>query len=347
MACGLSNSYTQLMLARMGVGTGEAALTPAAWSVLADYFHPARLSLPISVFLMGPYIGTGVALIAGAEVLDWTRSADTLSLPLIGQVSQWQFTFIAVGLPGLLVAAMVGSIREPRRRGRANSSLEVPGWAVVWRYLVQYKKIYLALHLGVPLIVIMLYGLQAWVPTALVRVYDWDLAHAGRVYGVIALFAGSSGVLAGPFVLRFFERRGVIEAPMRLAMISSVGATAFIIGLAFQSSATAALTCITAASFCVTFPLALVATMMQKVTPNEMRGVVSGFYVVTVSVIGLTLGATLVALATDYIFGDTKAVTKSLGLVALFVGPAAAILFGKACSPYRQRCRELTSAKSS
>jgi MFS family permease len=344
IACGLSNSYSQLMLARMGVGTGEAALTPAAWSVLADYFHPDKLSLPISVYLMGPYIGTGIALIAGAEVLDWTQNVESLSLPLIGEVSQWQFTFIAVGLPGLLITALVGTIREPQRKGRVTSSLEVPTLSTVWQYMLQHRNIYLALHLGVPAIVVMLYGLQAWVPTTLVRVFEWDLAHAGRVYGVIALIAGSSGVLTGPFVSRYFERRGAIEAPMRLAMFSSLAAATFIVGLAMQSNVNAALACIAAASFFVTFPLALVSTMIQKVTPNEMRGVVTGLYVVTGSVIGLTLGATLVALSTDYIFRDTNAVAKSLGLVALFAGPVAAILFGRGCSAYRQRHIELTSA---
>jgi len=112
VACGLSKNYLQLMTARLGVGAGEAALTPAAWSVLADYFHPDKLARPISVYLMGPYLGAGIAMIAGAEVLDWTKQIDHLTLPLVGEVAPWQFTFIAVGLPGLLIAALA-----PRRPG--------------------------------------------------------------------------------------------------------------------------------------------------------------------------------------------------------------------------------------
>ena len=79
IACGLSNSYGQLLSARMGVGAGESALSPAAWSVLADYFHPDRLARPISVYLMGPYLGAGLAMIAGAEVLDWTRQVSEVA----------------------------------------------------------------------------------------------------------------------------------------------------------------------------------------------------------------------------------------------------------------------------
>ena len=100
VACGLSRTYTQLFAARLGVGAGEAALTPAAWSVLSDYFPPQRLPRPISVYLMGPYLGAGIAMIAGAEVLDWSRQTESIALPLLGQLAPWQFTFIAVGTAG-------------------------------------------------------------------------------------------------------------------------------------------------------------------------------------------------------------------------------------------------------
>ena len=198
VACGLSRSYTQLLVARMGVGAGEAALSPAAWSVLADYFHPDKLARPISVYLMGPYLGAGLAMIAGAEVLDWTREVDFVTVPLLGQLAPWQFTFVAVGLPGLLIAGLFATLREPQRKGRRGNVEHVPPWSEVWAYIVRHKRIYLALHLGVPFIVIMLYGLQSWVPTILVRVFEWDLADAGRRYGVVALVAGSAGVLTGP-----------------------------------------------------------------------------------------------------------------------------------------------------
>ena len=118
IACGLSRNYVQLLFARFGVGAGEAALTPAAWSVLADYFRPEKLALPISVYLMGPYLGAGLAMIAGAQVLDWSRDAEFVTVPLLGQMAPWQATFIAVGLPGVLIAGLLLTIVEPARKGR-------------------------------------------------------------------------------------------------------------------------------------------------------------------------------------------------------------------------------------
>ena len=334
IACGLSRNFTQLMFARMGVGAGEATLTPAAWSVLADYFHPDRLSRPMSVYLMGPYIGAGIAMIAGAQVLDWTRTVEQISLPLVGDLAPWQFTFIAVGLPGAVIALLFATLREPERRGRAEPGV-VPAWSVVIAYLRQNWRLYLPLHIGIPFIVVMLYGLQSWVPTILVRVFEMDLADAGRQYGVVALLAGSAGVLTGPVAERFLRRRGDTVAPLRVAMIGALSATACLTALPFCTSAGTALTVIAGASFSVTLPLALASTVMQTVTPNEMRGVVNGLYVVTTNVLGLALGPTLVAATTDFIFDDPQAVARSLAVVSLIVGPAAVLVIWTGFSAYR------------
>ena len=85
-----------------------------AWSVLADYFPPKERALPVSVFLMGPYLGAGLALLAGAEVIEWARTVDQVSLPLVGELAPWQFTFIAVGLPGIVIAALLATMAELR-----------------------------------------------------------------------------------------------------------------------------------------------------------------------------------------------------------------------------------------
>ena len=334
VACGLSRTYWQLLFARFGVGAGEAALTPAAWSVLADYFRPTKLALPISVYLMGPYLGAGLAMIAGAEVLDWSREVQEVSLPIVGVVAPWQATFIAVGLPGVLIAGLLATIREPKRKGRQGALREVPGWRAVLRYMWQRKKVYAALHLGVPFIVVMLYGLQAWTPTILLRVYGWDLADAGRIYGTLALVTGSAGVLSGPVLSRYLLGRGVLDAPLRVAVLGAGMATLSLATLPFQSSGEMALVSIGCASFFVTLPLALITTVMQEVTPNNMRGVVNGMYVVTNNVLGLALGPTLVAASTDYVFQDTMAVAKSLALVAVFVGPIAVYLLNQGRRSY-------------
>lgn len=346
VACGLSRSFGQLMVSRLGVGAGEAALTPAAWSVLSDSFPPERLARPISVYLMGPYLGGGLAMIAGAEVLDWTGDAGRLALPLVGELAAWQFTFVVVGLPGVLIAALLASIREPVRKGRASDAREAPPWNRVVGYVRRHVRIYLALLVGAPFIIVVLYGLQGWTPTILVRVYDWDLAHAGRVYGLIALVSGSGGVLTGPWAARRLEALGHADHPLRLAVISAAGAAAALALLPWQSNPYAALACIALGSFFVTLPLALVASALQSVTPNEMRGVVVGAYVVTTNVIGLALGPTLVAACTDYLFGNPESVASSLSLVSVAVAPIAIAFLAPGMKPYAQRMRKLSERQT-
>jgi MFS family permease len=160
----------------------------------------------------------------------------------------------------------------------------------------------------------------------MVRVFGWDLADAGRTYGLIALLSGSGGVLMGPSIARLLERRGHSDATLLVAIVAAASAATCLVALPLQGSATGALVCIAGAGFSVTVPLALVTSTMQLVTPNEMRGVVNGAYVVTSNVMGLALGPTLVALCTDYVFEDPNAVARSLALVSMVVGPIAIAL---------------------
>jgi len=101
VSCGLARNFWQLGLARVGVGAGEASVTPASWSLLADYFPEERRALPVSLFLMGPYLGGGLSLILGAEVIAWTSGFGAVSLPLVGSLAPWQLTFMLVAAPGL------------------------------------------------------------------------------------------------------------------------------------------------------------------------------------------------------------------------------------------------------
>ncbi len=324
--CGLAGSYAQLLGARMGVGAGEASVTPAAWSLLADYFPPDRLALPVSFYLMGPYLGGGLALIGGAQVIAWVGEAGRIELPLLGAMAAWQFTFMAVALPGLVIAALLATLRNPPRRHVGGAVPVAPGWGEVLGFLRGQWRIYVAVLLGVPFLVVVLYGLQGWVPTILVRVYGWDLTAAGRVYGTIALVAGSLGVLSGPIAGRWLERRGHADYPLRLAAYAAVALLLSIGTLPWQPSGARALVCIAAASYFVTLPLALMTYVTQLVTPNTMRGVVAGLYVVTTNVIGLGLGPTLVAATTDYVIGDPARVHLSLTLVSFLVAPVALLL---------------------
>ncbi len=115
-ACGLSKTYWQLFAMRVGVGVGEATLSPAAYSMIADYFPAHKLARAISVYTMGLYGGAGLALLAGSAVVALVSDAGPVTLPVIGTVHAWQLTFFIVALPGVVVLALLATVREPARR---------------------------------------------------------------------------------------------------------------------------------------------------------------------------------------------------------------------------------------
>ncbi|MEM7610410.1 MAG: MFS transporter [Pseudomonadota bacterium] len=348
VGCGMANSYSQLVVARMGVGAGESSVTPSAWSILADYFPREKLAGPVSVFLIGPYLGAGIALIAGAEVIDWSSNMESIAVPLLGEVAPWQFTFIAVGLPGILLSLLLLTVPEPKRRGRLADGETVqrtaPPWPVVIAYMREHWRIYFAFLVGMPFVIVLLYGLQAWVPTFLVRVYDWSIPQAGRVYGTIALLAGSAGVLSGPFVARWLSARGYTDYPLRIPAVAVTLAGLCAVPASLQSNPTIALVLIAGASFFVTVPMSLVTAALQTVTPNEMRGVVAGMFVVMGNVIGLALGPTVVALLTDRVFADPLAVGKSLSLLFAIIAPLAVLLLVSGMRPFRETIESFDEA---
>lgn len=335
-ACGLTKSFAGLFAARAGVGIGEATLTPASWSLLADYFPPERRTLPFSIFLTGPYLGAGIAMIFGGVVMEMLSQQGSLILPLVGEIKAWQATFIIVAAPGLLIAGLVMLVREPARKGLTTATPEAASYGDIINWGRTHHQIYVALLLGVPCITLVLYGLQAWVPTYLLRVHGMTLMEAGTRYGTIALIAGSLGVLSGPVLGGLLQKRGHTDYELRVALVALLLIAPTLSLLPLAPSSSTALACIALASFLVPMPLALVATTIQRVTPNQMRGVVIGTFVVTVNVIGLALGPTLIAFATDYLFDDRLAVGKSLALVGTLVCLLGLVLVGRALGPLRE-----------
>jgi MFS family permease len=117
--CGFVRSFPQLALARSGVGIGEATGTPVVVSLLGDWFPPHRRGLAFAVFAVSAYVGTGLALVAGSAIVHAFTGVPVVEVPLVGPVRTWQFVFLLIGPPGLLVIPFVLSLFEPRRSAGA------------------------------------------------------------------------------------------------------------------------------------------------------------------------------------------------------------------------------------
>lgn len=341
IGCGASMNATQLVVARSGVGAGEAALTPASWSILADLFPEDKRNFPVSFFLMGPYIGGGLALIFGGQLLKIFHQAYTFFDGAI-VLEPWQLSLIIVSLPGFILIFVLSFLKDPERKEIIhNDDQSKNSLKQATLYLRSHFWAYFPFLVGTSFLVVLLYGLQAWVPSYLFRIHGWALSDAGLIYGPIALIGGSMGVLSGPVLDRYLEASNREGTPLIIAAFASF--MLFVIGpITFlMSNATYALTGIFLLSFFVTLPLALMATSLQRITPNNYRGFISGLYVVTGNIMGLGLGPTVVAFLTDGIYRNESALHLSLASLFAFFAPIAFLIFTIGRKPYLKALQEV------
>lgn len=172
--CGLARNYWQMFGARVGVGAAEASLTPAAWSMIADRFPPHLMPRAMSILLMGPYIGGGLALIFGGLLLEFAETNR------FGSLEAWQVVFIAAAVPGILICAILLLVPEPARSTDAGGAAEVAmPLAEVWRGFSARGKFYFNFYAGMSGIVIALYAFPAWMPAVLMRKFGAEAASVG------------------------------------------------------------------------------------------------------------------------------------------------------------------------
>jgi len=337
-ACGLTRGFWQLFAARVGVGVGEAALSPAAFSLIADSFTADRLGRALSVYSAGVYLGSGLAFIIGGAVIQLVLNTPDVSLPIIGAVSAWQLTFIYVGLPGLFVSLWIFTITEPGRRnvGHADAAAGIPVGEVI-QFMRSSWRAFGSHFLGFSLLVLVFNVVVIWSPAFLGRVHGMSASNAGYSLGLIIAVFGSAGIIAGGWLADKMGSRGHTDATMRTGIIAAIGLTPFVILLPFMPNASLTLILYVPLMFLSSFGFGAAVAALQLITPNEMRGQVSAVYLFMINLIGIGLGPFLTGWVTDALFADEAAVGFSIALVAGISAPIAALILWSGLSDYRQR----------
>lgn len=322
-ACGMARNYWQLFTFRMGVGVGEAALTPSAYSIIADYFHPKRLGFALGIYGMGVYIGAGLALVIGAEVINYISRGGFTTLPLIGDVYSWQVVFFAVGLPGILVGLWVMTLREPVRRGHMRQEVDASGVTKavhvpvreVMAYMWINRATVLPLNLSYALSAMMAYGVSAWIPTFFIRSHGWTAVEAGRWYGLVIVVFGTLGVVSGGWLGDFLTSRGYRNGRMIVVAFTGLIAMPFTLAYPLVNDPWVALYLLAPSTYFATFTTGSGPAALQELMPNQMRGFASAVMIFIVTLVGLGLGPTSIAVVTDYYYGDEQMLRYSLVVV--------------------------------
>lgn len=348
-ACGMAKSFVQLFLARMAVGVGEAALSPAAYSMITDSFPRSKLGLALGVYSSGSFLGGGLALIIGGAAIAVVEQWGPQTVPLIGVIKPWQMTFFIVGLPGILVAALFYiTVKDPERKG-VTSSTDAQGniapdtftFREVLRYIGGHRKTFAAHYLGFGFLSLSLFALMNWAPAYFLRKYGMPVRDVGLYLGVVLLIGNSAGVLASGWITDRLTSRGYQDAPMRAGLIGGLGV---IIPAALFSQVSGfggSMALLAVAMFFASFPLATSAASLQLMAPNRMRAQVTALFFLSMNILGITGGSTLVALCTDYVFHDEKMVGYSMSLISAGGALIGALLLGWGLRHFARTHREV------
>jgi MFS family permease len=333
MASGLARSYMQLFLMRIGVGIGEASVTPASFSLLSDHFPPERLGRPISVFLMSAPFGQGMTLIAGGSLMQWLMTSNFLRSGLFSGMAPWQVAFIVVGFPGMLLVPALLLLREPARRGPgAEMHLSVREVIDVVR---QRRAALLPIFGGFAMVILVANALAFWMPTFLERTYGLNKAQQGLAYGLLLLVCGTGGAYLAGWLNDRLAQRGILDAPLKVAAFSFVGCGVAGTLAMLMPTIELALLFLVPTVLMSTMPIPSAGTSIQLIVPSRARAQVSALYITISSLVGMGLGPMLVGLLNDYLFHDPLAIRYSLSIVMLLPGPLMFWLFMRACRPYR------------
>jgi MFS family permease len=337
--CGLTRTFGQLFAARVGVGVGEAGLSPAAYSLIADYFPPHRRSIALGVYTVGIYLGGGLALLGGGAILSVIGARPSLAVPLLGSLRSWQVVFLCVGAPGLLIAVLAASITEPLRKQKESEAAEL-GWREAWRKtLVQigrHRTAYALITLGFSFLGVPFNVALLWARPYLSRHFGVTPSAGAYLVGGTMLSFATTGIISGSAFCDWLQRRGRSDATILTGLIAAVLLMFPVIAFPLVPSLPLAIGVLALLLFLGASAYGAAAASLQLITPNRMRATISALYLVLVNLVGLTAGPIVTGALTDYVFHDKGAVGWSAAIVGFSSAVIAAVAFLGVRAPFRR-----------
>ena len=319
-ASGFARNYFQILVMRVGVGIGEASLSPAAVSMIADSFPPAQRSRAMGFYSCGVVLGAGLAYIVGGSAIAYiTAHAHEFSLGIFEGFEPWRLAFIAIGIPGILFALLLLTVPEPARRGRGTTTAPTLKQSLLairgnWRTMT-------ACTVGYGLLNIPFNGIIAWAPSYLHRVHHLGMGDVGLLLGTVFLIAGGSGQYLGGVFSDWQFSKGRKDATFRTGILVALLAAPCAVIATTSSDLTVNMIMIALSIFFICVAIGHAPSVVSLVCPNEVRGQTYAFYLLGLQMIGHSLGPLLIGLITDFVFGDQAKVGASMAIV----GGAAAI----------------------
>lgn len=319
-ASGLARNFGHLFLARMSVGVGEATLSPCAMSMISDSFPPQKRGSPIAFYSAAIGLGAGLANLVGAAVLTWVKSDTLTVLPVIGETTTWQLTFLILGIPGCLFAVLFLFIPEPARQptgdnlvaDRKANPLDMLSYVGRnWRLFASFMPIFCFLTITA-------YS-QGWLAPMFQRTWGWSPRDYALVNGLVLLLLGPISINIAGWLSDRWYGQGRFDAPLVVAMIGLVIIVPTSILAPLMPSGELAFAVLCLNTIGLTWLSATGVTALINIVPADIRGQIVAFYYMIISITGLFLGPTTVGLLTDNVFG-TEGLRYAMVMVPVLFG---------------------------
>jgi len=314
-ASGLARVYWQLAIARVGVGIGEAACSPPAHSLIADYFPPERRATALSIYAMGIHFGILFGFLAGG----W-----------INEFFGWRVAFFVVGLPGIALALLVRlTVREPERglSEGLRAADEAPEVQEVFSFLWGLRS-FRHLSIGAAFHSFAGYGIATWTPVFLIRVHGMSTGEVGTWVGLITGIFGALGAFMGGALCDRLGSRDP-RAYLRIPAIATVAGLPFVFALLFYPDPRVALILSIPSTVAGAMWLGPIFSTTQTLVHLRMRSVASAILLLIINLIGLGLGPQTVGVLNDLLAErcGNEAVRYSLAIVVVVMNLWAAVHF--------------------
>ena len=333
VATGMAKNFVQLFSARMGVGVGEATLSPATFSMIGDSFPTEKRGKPIAFYSAALPIGAGLASLLSGAVIAWTASSGNQSLPFFGELSPWRYTMIIVGLPGLLLALIFLLMKEPVRRPAAASSdvISGSGFTDALKYLWNNKALYIGFVLIICTMTAIAYSHGFLAPT-FERTWGWSPQKYAYVNGIALLLIGPLNMMIMGSISDWWTKKGVKDASLRILYIGFfIMIPSGVIPLFMPTAELAfALLCINTIGIGIVSAIGV--TSLLVITPAQIRGQVVALYYLAISWFG-SLGPIAVGELSSGVFGEENlryavaAVPVIFAIVPLLIMPMTKRLY--------------------
>jgi MFS family permease len=304
VATGMAKNFVQLFTARMGVGIGEATLSPATFSMIGDSFPTEKRGKPIAFYSAALPIGAGLASLLSGAVIAWTASSGNQSLPFFGELSPWRYTMIIVGLPGLLLALFFLFMKEPVRRPAAASSDVIGGsdFLDALKYLWDNKALYFGFVLVICAMTAIAYS-QAFLAPTFERTWGWSPQKYAYVNGIALLLIGPLNMMIVGSISDWWTKKGVKDASLRILYIGFfIMIPSGVIPL-FMPTAELAFLVLCINTIGIGIVSAIGVTSLLIITPAQIRGQVVALYYLAISWFG-SLGPIVAGELSSGVFGE-------------------------------------------